>query len=67
MKDIDPGYVGRRLVMNGSDDLWEQVAGGRWTWQSVGEDLDGAFSFKGQVGYCKKSACLSSALYGCTY
>jgi hypothetical protein len=67
VENVDPSRIFERLIMNGGDNLRKQVTGGRWAWQSVGKDLDGALSLKARLSYCEKSARLSGALSSCTY
>lgn len=47
MKNINPGGLDQRLIMYGSDNLGEEMTGGRWARQSVRKDFDRAHRLEG--------------------
>lgn len=67
MEYIDPGCIDQRLVVESGYDPREQVANGGRAWQGMRKYLYRAFGFNTRLGDCQESACLSGALYGCTY
>lgn len=56
VEDIDPSSIGRRLIMDGSDELTEEMTIGRWARQCVGQDLDRVYRLECRLGSCEALA-----------